>query len=132
MAQRGRPDPFHLGQGGVCGTGGLVAVQHAVQAVPLLLDHAHPCPQDARANFGDPVDLAGLTGLGPFIPSGDQAIAFELGQRPVHRGPLDLAEAQILQFLDQAVAIARFLGDQEQQRREQKMARRGELEPGLV
>ena len=68
-------------------------------------------------SLGQAVDPPGLAGLGRAGPRLDQAVALQLGEGAVHARAVDAAEAQLLETLGQVVAVARLLGQQEQERR---------------
>ena len=71
-----------------------VATQHPVERVAFLLDDAHPRAQRALAVFGEAVDPARLARLRLRRPRLHQAVLLELRERAVHRGTVDVAEAE--------------------------------------
>ena len=112
----------------VDGASGLVAPEHGVQVVALVLDHCHPRPQDSLAVVGqgvNPPSMARGTGL---VPSVNEPVALELRECAVHAGPVDVAEPKCPQVLDEVVAVALLLGQQQQDGGEQEPPRRRELE----
>ena len=59
----------------------------------------------------------------------DQSVGFELGEGAIDTGPVDAADLQSVHALGEAVAVARFLGQQEEDGGEQEVARGGDFEP---
>lgn len=122
------PTTLHLGQHGIDGAGTHVAAQHAIEPVSLLLDHTHPLPQNLFAVFGDAVRTAALHSTSLVASRVDEAVAFQLRHGAVHAGTVDSTHLQLVRALGQAVAVLGLFDKQQQDRRQQEVARRGNLE----
>ena len=123
------PALLDLRQHGVDRARRQVAPDDVAEVGVLLPDHPHPDPQHPLPQRRHRVDPPGLAGLRLLRCHLDEAVPFELGQGPVDRGTVHVAEAELRQTRHQAVAVSRLLGQEEQDRRQHEAAGRGELEP---
>ena len=85
--------------------------------------------RDACTERRQCIDPTGSSNLGAVGPRLDQGVVLELAESPIDDGAVDVAEVQVLEILDQSVAIARFLGEQQQDRGQDEVAWWDELEP---
>src|SRR5579875_1203089 len=106
-----------------------VALEDELQAVALRSDDRHPRLERALPLPRDRVDPPGRPGDRRLSVGAHQAVVLELGESTVDARAVDSAEAEPGQGVDEKVAVARRLGEQEHERREEEVPGRRDLEP---
>jgi hypothetical protein len=125
------PPTFDFGQHCIDGAGGDVPLQHPVEPIALLLDDAHPMTKGALAVRCERVHTSALRRRRLLWRRPHQPISLELGKGAVDARTIDASELQRPHSLGESIAVAWLLGEQEQDRRQQEVARRGHLEPSV-
>ena len=125
----GHPALLDLRQHGVDRARRQVAPDDVAEVGVFLPDDPHPDPQHPLPQWRHRIDPPGLAGLLLLRRHLDEAVPFELGEGPVDRRTVHVAEPELRQTWHEAVAVSRLLGQEEQDRRQHEAAGRGELEP---
>jgi hypothetical protein len=103
--------------------------QHRVESITLGTHDVHPDAQSGEAGLGDAIHRPGRSRGCRFFPRVEKSVALEVTQGPVDTRSVDGSEAKSQRRVDKPVAVARFLGQKEENRWVDKMTGRCNDEP---